>query len=50
MACVTHAGHVHDVTDTDCGAQYCITHGRAFATFKRLFFYKQDEKLSEKLL
>ena len=37
MAYVTHAGHVHDVIDTDCGAQYCITHGRAFATFKRLF-------------
>ena len=29
----THAGLVHDVTNTDCRAQNGSTHGRVFATF-----------------
>ena len=31
----THAGHVYDVTDTDCWGQNGLTQCRAFTTFKR---------------
>ena len=45
----THAGLVHDVTDSDCSAQNGSFHGRVFATFSCLIqFSKQDEKSSEK--
>ena len=33
-AFATYSGHVHDVTDADCGVQNGSTDGRVFATFK----------------
>ena len=48
----THAGLVHDITDTDCWAQNGSTHGHVFITLNfifNLFFYEQDQKSNEKL-
>ena len=33
----THAGLVHDITDTDCQTQNGSGHGRAFASLERRF-------------
>ena len=33
-AFATYSGHVHDVTDADCGVQNGSTDGRVFETFK----------------
>lgn len=44
--CVSHAGLVNDVTETDCRTKNGGSHGNVFITFKMLNFDKLDLKLT----
>ena len=43
----THAGHVHDIIDTNCWAQNGSTHGHVFTAFEHRFWSSCNEARSQ---